>query len=229
MREKLWVTSLLLFAFLFARNALAQVQEQSRTLVINGQAGEATVVQLNGRTYVEMETLARIANGSLGFQGNQIVLTLPASGSSLAAAPGPIAANDSAFSREFLRAAIEEMALMREWASALANALQNGYPVTESWISAFRERAAQGLRLASVAASTDADRNAQQLLSNEFEAVRKWSNHLVEARKSLSAANYAMSASALGDDPLSQKIIACGHFLAPMLAGGNFQDDSSCH
>jgi len=45
----------------------------------------------------------------------------------------------------------------------------------------------------------------------------------------MNAAQYAMSPSALRDDPLSQKIVACGWFLAPMLASGNIQDDPSCH
>ena len=60
-------------------------------------------------------------------------------------------------------------------------------------------------------------------------AVRQWSDKLVEARKSMNTGQYAMSASALRDDPLSQKIVACGRFLAPMLASGTIQDDPSCH
>ena len=80
-----------------------------------------------------------------------------------------------------------------------------------------------------MAATTDADRHALQLLTNEFDAVRQWSDKLVEARKSMNTGQYAMSASALRDDPLSQKIVACGRFLAPMLASGNIQDDPSCH
>ena len=127
-----------------------------------------------------------------------------------------------------MTAAIEQMAQMREWASTLANAIQNGYPVADNWVNDYREQAAHSLRLATVAASTEADRKGLQLLNNEFEAVRKWSNKLVEARKSMDTAKYAMSANALQDEPLSQKIITCGRFLASMLASGNFQDDPSC-
>jgi hypothetical protein len=228
MRDNLWATSLICFVLLFEGVTLPQVQQQSRTLVINGQVGEAVVVQLNGRTYVEMEALARIANGSLGFQGDQILLTLR-SGSTPATPPASSNPGDSAFSRDFMRAAIEQMAQMREWASTLANAIQNGYPVADNWVNDYREQAAHSLRLATVAGSTEADRKGLQLLDNEFEAVRKWSNKLVEARKSMDTAKYAMSASALQDEPLSQKIITCGRFLAPMLASGNFQDDPSCH
>ena len=59
--------------------ALSQVAQQSLTLIVNGRPGDATVVQMNGRSYVEIEALARVANGSLSFKGNQIILTLAAS------------------------------------------------------------------------------------------------------------------------------------------------------
>lgn len=96
---------------------------------------------------------------------------------------------------------------MREWASPSAYAIQNGHPITEQWISGYRDQAAHGLKLASVAAKTAADRNALQLLTNEFEAVRAWSNKLVEARKTMDTARYVMSETALKEDPLSQKIV----------------------
>lgn len=207
-----------------------QLKQQSRTLTINGQSGEAAVVQLDGRLYVDLGTLASIANGSVAFQGDRIVVKLPsASANEPTVARPPDHAADSGFSREFMRAGIEEIGLMREWASPLAYAIQNGYPVTEQWVAGYREQAANGLRLASVAATTDADRSALQLLTNEFEAVKDWSNKLVEARKSMDAAKYAMSTSELQNDPLSQKIVTCGRFLGPMLASGQFQDDPSCH
>lgn len=207
-----------------------QAKQQTETLVVNGQAGQAAVIQADGRTYVDLETLAHIANGSLSFKANRIVLNLPPSTASTAAAVAPPSqADESGLSRDFMRAGMEAIALMREWASPLAYSIQNGYPVTEHWVAGYREQAAHGLRLASVAVATDADRSALQLLTNEFEAVREWSHRLVEARKSMNTGQYAMSASALGDDPLSQKIVACGRFLAPMLASGNIQDDPSCH
>ncbi len=210
--------------------ARAQAKQQGETLEINGQTGQAAVVHIDGRTYVDLESLAHIANGSVSFKGNRIVLDLPPSTASIAAGVAPPAqTDDAALSRDFMRAGMETIALMREWASPLANAVQNGYPVTENWVANYREQAAHGLRLASMAAATDADRRALQLLTNEFEAVRGWSNKLVEARRTMNAGQYSVSANALRDDPLSQKIVACGHFLAPMLASGSMQDDPSCH
>ena len=232
MRYNLRTASLVFLTLLIMSGRMwaKQAKQQTETLVINGQTGEAAVVHVDGRTYVDLETLAPIANGSLTFKANRIVLNLPPSGASTPAAVGPSTqADDSGLSRDFMRAGMETIALMREWASPLAYAIQNGYPVTENWVAGYRDQAAHGLRLASVAAATDADRSALQLLTNEFEAVREWSNKLVEARKSMNTAQYAISASALRDDPLSQKIVACGRFLAPMLASGNIQDDPSCH
>lgn len=118
---------------------------------------------------------------------------------------------------------------MREWASTLAYAIQNGYPITEVWAAQSREQAAHDLSLAAAAASNESDRNALQLLTNEFEAVREWSNKLVQERKAMDTAKYAISDNALREDPTSQKIITCGHFLATMLGSGSFKDDPSCH
>jgi hypothetical protein len=231
MRHALRNASLMFLLLLFESGiTCAQAKQQTGTLVVNGQPGQAAVVQIDGRAYVDLEALAHIANGSLSFKANRIVLKLPLSAvSPPVAVPPPDRVDPSALSRDFMKAGIEEIALMREWASPLAYAIQNGYPVTEQWVAGYREQAAHGLRLASVAASTEADRNALQLLTNEFEAVKQWSNKLVEARSSMDAAKYAMSSSALRDDPLSQKIITCGRFLASMLGSSSFQDDPSCH
>ncbi len=232
MRYNLRSASLAFLTLLIMSGSMGakQAKQQTETLVINGQTGEAAVVHVDGRTYVDVETLAHIANGSLSFKANRIVLNLPPSSASTPAAVGPSTqAEDPGLSRDFMRAGMETIALMREWASPLASAIQNGYPVTENLVTGYREQAAHGLGLASAAAVTDADRGALQLLTNEFEAVREWSNKLVEARKSMNTAQYSVSASALRDDPLSQKIVACGRFLVPMLASGNIQDDPSCH
>jgi hypothetical protein len=128
-----------------------------------------------------------------------------------------------------MRAAIEEIAAMREWASTLEYAIENGYQITDKWAANYREQAAHDLGLASAAAITGGDRNAAQLLTNEFEAVRDWSNRLVQEKKSMDTAKYALSPNALRNDSQSQKIIACGRFLAQMLGSAKFADDASCH
>jgi hypothetical protein len=206
--------------------ALSQAAQQNLTLIVNGRPGVAAVVQLNGRSYVEIEALARIASGSLSFKGNQIILTLPASTTSTAATSSPTAepANQG-FSKEFLRAGIEEMAAIREWRSVLTNAVQHGYPITEDWLTVYRGQATKSLTLASVAVSTDSDRDALRLLTNEFDNMQKLSNTILESRKSM---DY-ISPDTLNNDPLDQKIMNCAHALASMAAGRQFQDDGSCH
>lgn len=231
MREIYRCTSSGLFALLLASAmAFGQARPQSATLVVNGNSGTAPVLQVSGRTYVDVEALARLANGSLSFSGNGIVLTIPASpASESGAAETPKAADDSTLSRGFMKAGIEEMALLREWGAAVAYAIQNGYPIQEAWAANYQQKAAQGMSMAEVAATAGGDKDALQLLSNEYAGVRDWSNRLVAASKSMNTAKYSMSPGALREDPQSQKLINCWHFLGSMLSSGSFQDDSSCH
>jgi hypothetical protein len=206
--------------------ALSQAVKQSRTLSVNGQSGQAKVKEIDGRSYVDVESLARIANGTLSFSGNQITLTLPsvAAGTASAAASSSPAAN-SGFSKEFLRAGIEEMAVIREWRSALVNSIENNFPIQEDWVERYSGQAATSLGLASVAASTDSDRSAAQLVSNEFDNMKALSVQLLAERKSMQH----VSPENLKDDPLNQKILTCARSLASMAVGGQFADDASCH
>jgi hypothetical protein len=120
--------------------ALSQVARQTRTLVVNGHSGDTAIVEIEGRSYVELEALVRIANGSLRFNGNQISVTLPAGGGgSERASATPPPANPG-FSKEFLKAGIEQMAVIREWRTALTNAIERGYPVTEDWVAPYRSQ-----------------------------------------------------------------------------------------
>jgi hypothetical protein len=68
---------------------------------------------------------------------------------------------------------------VREWHSALANAIRNQYRIGENWLAAFRDQAATSLRLASVAASTDSDRSALLLLTHEFTNMKQLSDKYV--------------------------------------------------
>ncbi len=234
-RCELLLISGMLFLLLLSVVSPAQNGKQSRLLVIDGQTGQAPVIEQNGRTYVDLEALTEITHGSLSFKADRIVLSLPTANANSApiaeppeeAMHSPTA--ESGLSRDFMLAGIEQIATIREWAKTLAYAIENGYPITEQWAAQSRDQAAHVLRLASAAASTESDRNALQLLTNESEAVREWSNKLVQERKSMNTAKYAVSENALRDDPASQKIIVCGHFLATMLGSGSFKDDPSCH
>ena len=226
---------LLVFTAVLSGATFGQTKQQQRTITVNGQNGTAEVIDRNGRLFVDVSALASIGKGSVSFSGPGIVLTFPAVASLAATAgtaepPAPSQPpNSSALSQEFMKAGIEEIARLREWATTLASAIRGGYGVTDEWVNGYRDQASQSLQLAEAAASTDGDRNAAQLLHHGFDLVQQWSDKLVAAKKSMDTAKYATSPNALREDPLSQKIITCGHFLTQMLGSATFQDDASCH
>jgi hypothetical protein len=124
-----------------------------------------------------------------------------------------------------MTASIEEMALIREWRSTLANAIQNGYPVTETWVAGYRGRATEGLRLVSLTASTPSDHDALKLLGNELANMETLSDRYVAANKSLTYT----PPNSLDSDALYQKLLDCKNALAAMWSSGQFQDNGSCH
>lgn len=211
-----WLGLLAAFFVAWPLLALPQSVRQLRTLIVNGQSGEAPVVQAGGHTYVDLEALTRIANGSLAFEDDQIVLTIPASSTEPAA--------DSAFSKSFMRAAIEELSIIREWRNALKNGIEHSYPITDDWLSLYRGQAVDGLRRASVEATTDADRSALQLLTNELNNMEALAGKYMEKNE---AVQYTPPDS-LRDDPMHQRILTCARSLAAMISSGNFVDDGAC-
>ena len=219
-------TTLLLAVLLIVPSlALCQAAQAPQTLIVNGQPTQITVVQMNGHSYVDLEALARAANGSLSFNGNQVALTLPGTGGT--PTPAPASANlaaNSEFSKSFMRAGIEQMTIIREWRTALANAIQNGFPITDDWLSAYRSQATTALRLSFVAISTDSDRNAYRLLNTEFENMKLLSNNYVALRQSMQF----IAPDSLTNDPLNRKILDCAHSMAAMAANGQFVEDGSC-
>ena len=201
-------------------------QQQARMLILTGHAGELVVVEIGGRSYVEIQAFAQLANASLSSNGNQILLTLP--GSSAHTDPSAPSAGQPAptgLSKEFIRAGIEEMSIVREWRSTLKNAVQRGYPITEDWIGSFRDQGRTSLRLVGVAATTDSDRNTFQLLTNVFNNMNKLSDQFLEANRTRTY----IAPDALNNHPLDQRILNCAHSLAAMAANGQFMDDGSCH
>jgi hypothetical protein len=80
------------------------------------------------------------------------------------------------------------------------------------------------LKLISVAASSEDDRKAVQLLTNEFNNMKKLSDRFVEANKSRTY----VSPNALDNDPLHQRILNCAHSLSAMAANNQFVDHGYC-
>jgi hypothetical protein len=201
--------------------AVALLAQQVTTLAVNGQSGHASVVQVQGRNYVDIEGLARILNGSISFNGPQIVLALPGS----SPAPAADSSQTPGLSKGFLNAGIEAMTTIREWHAALRNAIERSYPISDDWIAPLRRQAQENLRLTQVAISTDADRNAYPLLVNEFNNMNKLSDGYLQMAKNLTY----IDPNSLSNDPMEQRLIACGHSLVGMVSSGQFVDDGSCH
>ena len=214
--------SLLLIALLFQ---LGAANAQTKTLIVKGHTGEAPVIQVNGRSYVDVEALARITNGSLAFQTNQISLTLGATPAAPSTPAPPDKPAKAGFSKDFLRAGIETMTVIREWRIAIVNAVQTGNPVIDSWVTGYRTTAQSKLALVSVAATTDSDRLALPMLQSEFSNMQKLSDSYLQKN----ANREYVAQDALTNDPLDQQIITCARALASMAAGGQFEDVPSCH
>jgi hypothetical protein len=200
----------------------AQTSQQAGTLAIAGQTDQAALVRINGKSYVDIESLARITHGSIRFQGSQTVLTLPSSAGTPAAAALPSRPPD--LSAGFLSAEIEAMTQIREWRAALANAIQNNYPVAGNWVDPLHRSADAKLQLAVAAATTGPDQKAVELLKNEFTNMQQMSDQFLAMHAK--AANIAPDS--LDKDPLNQKILDCAHALASMAATKQFQDEGSC-
>ncbi len=218
-----WIVAGLL---LVTSNAVrAQTPQDGGKLAVRGYDGEAAIVRVDGRAFVDLQALAQITGSSMSFERGRFVLTLP---EQLTPAPSPaVEPASSGFSRPFMVAGIEALAAMREWGSTLVVTIRNGFPVGNA-INPYRARAAEKVQMAVAAASTEDDRSGLELLRKELTNVQAWSNKLVEARNTMSAANLAMSENALQQDPMFQSIVSCGQHLGQMFGSGSFQVAEEC-
>jgi hypothetical protein len=209
---------------LMPRLALAQAPRQTGTLSVAGYPGQVSIIQVNGKSYVEIESLARLTGGSISFRDKHIILTL------LPSTPGTPTPEtnqpaQSGFSKEFLRAGIEEMTAIREWRIAIVNAVQSNFPVTDDLVASYRRAADSKLALASAAVTTDSDRSGFALLNNEFSKMQALSDKYLALRKSLTY----IAPDSLDKDPLDQQVLSCARGLSFMAAGRHFEDVPECH
>jgi hypothetical protein len=206
----------------------AESKYHRKTLVINGHSGNAMIYQIDGKSYVDLESIARISNGSLSFSSGKIVLSLPGASD----APGSPAASQEApagLSDDFVRAALQDVATIKEWSGTLASAVQRGVPGDGSRLTTFHDRAADQLRLAKIAASSEPDQRALRLLTNHFNLMTSWNDKLVSERKRMDTGKYSIDPNAMANDETYQKITGCSRFLNTMLPSGHFQDDRFCN
>jgi hypothetical protein len=214
---------LMLVGLLLAQGTgFSQADQQSGSFILSGHSGQAPLIQISGRSYVAVDALARLMSGSLSYQGSQITMTLPTSAAG--SVPRGSHPATSGLSKDFSNATIETLSDIREWRSALLNAVEHSQPVTEAWMENYRAQANKNLHLTYVAATTNSDRNALQLLSKEFDHMQELNNKILTARKQLSY----ITPDSVKKDALDQKIMSCAHSLAAMATSGEFQDNGSC-
>lgn len=219
-------TSIMLVTILLLPLLVLLAQETSSLLMIEGQQGQARVIQVQGKNYVEVDGLARITGGSLRFAGNQIVLTLPngtdtpARTEQSASAPRPA----DGLSRPFLSAGIETMREILEWHAALKTGIERGYPLSDVWFGNYRRQIQSSLKQTEALASTDVDEKALPLLTNEFNTM----SALTDRYLKIAVSRDYLAPDSLNSDPLDQKLLRCWQSLASMASSNQFVDDGSC-
>jgi len=196
---------------------------RSGTLVLAGQQEEAPLLRINGRSYVDIESLARLTGASVRYSGTRVILMLPSSGQQASGAQG--ASKTPQFSGAFLIAEIEALTAIREWRVSLVNAVENSYPIADNWIAPLRRSADSKVQLAAAAATTEPEQKTLDLLRNEFANMQQQSDNLLALRSRLSY----IPADTFNDNPQDQKILACERALAHVAASKEFQDDPACH
>jgi len=199
----------------------------NKILVVNGKTAGAGVRQINGRLYIDLETLAQATNAIFTVEPRRVVLNIPPSDAG-AGATDDSTQNSQRLSRDFSSAAISALAAMREWRVAVRAMILYGLAVSDTWVQAYHQQTLDALRQAGVVASTEADKNAFQLLSNEADMMTAWANQVDVARQELNGAR-TVDPNTLKDDPTLAKIQRCNQFLNSMVLSGTFNDDPSCH
>ena len=210
------------FGILLSVGGILSAQSNTdKTLLVNGKDA-GTLLQMNGHSYVDIETLAKLTNGSITFAPNQVVLTISPSNS---AATSP--QSKEGLSAGFTSAAIAALAEMREWKGAVGTMVTFGLAVSGAWAQTYRDRAETSLAQASVAASTDSDRDALQLLNNQHNTLSKWAGEVAADRQALNG-TMTTNPYALQNDPVLIKFSKCDAFLGNMLVSRVFADNASC-
>jgi hypothetical protein len=198
-----------------------------KTVIVNGKTLDAVVIQVQGRSYIDIEGLAEGLGASVSFEPNQIELTIPVP----EPPPAPQDEQDlskQGMSKQFQQSAISALAQMREWRGAIIALITTGMPVAGTWSQDYHDRVETDLMQTALAASTDADHQALQLLQREFDLLAEWADNVIGEREALNAARN-IDPNSLQNDVTLAKISKCAQFLSSMIVSDTFSDDSNCH
>lgn len=219
---------IVLFGIVLSLAMALSAQRAPKTLVVNGKNMGVSVLQVDGRSYVDIETLAQITNGSVKFEPNRVVLTIPETRTtSAAAATAQPQTPPQGLTKEFASAAVIALGNMKEWRAALETMVIYGLAVSPKWAQDYRDRARAGLSEAAVAATSPSDHSALQLLNNHFASLAKWAGDLNTERRDLNGAR-TVDPDSLRADRVLAKISDCDRFLNSMLVRGNYLDSPGC-
>lgn len=195
----------------------SQIASNVRTLSIAGRPEYANVLEIKGKAYIGIEDLAQLTHGSLSFDADRILLTLPGDSGQKPIATG-------GFSKDFLGAAIEHVSDLREWRITIVDSIQNNTPISEPWITELQRRAQKSLALTGTAKVTDDDQKCYPLIAAEYANMQKLSDRFLSMRRQLKY----IDPRSLENDPLDRQILACAHSLASMAANNQFRDEGQC-
>ena len=99
----------------------------------------------------------------------------------------------------------------------LAYTINNGYPLEKLWLAGDRNRAADALDLAALAASTEADHATLRELLEYFAALQRWSDELLVANREMRLAQHYMTLGALQNDEQYQALLEDEESLSALL------------
>ena len=220
---------IILIGFLLSLAGILLAQSTpDRTLFVNGKPA-GSVTQVAGHSYIDIDTVAQITNGTITVEPTRILLNIPVRDANQNSSVSPDQTTQALqLSKDFARAAIAELAEMREWRGAVGTILTFGVPVVGTWPQDYHDRVETDLAQVAVAASTAGDQDGLQLLRNEFANLSQWASGIVSARQSMDATN-TVTPNYLANDPVLAKISSCSNFLSSMLVSGVFADNTSCH
>ncbi len=203
-------------------NGRAQTPPKGSTLTIAGHQGEAQLIQVNGKSYIDIEALARLTRGTLSFKANQTVLMLPSFGMRGAGARDPCNCGS-------LKSFHPGGNRGDQRHPRMADCDRQRGPEKQPRVGRLDIRTARladkNLALASAAASTDDDRSAYPLLSTELNNMQNLSELYLAFRQQATF----ISPDTFHSSPLEDQILNCARGFVSMTESHEFQDQPACH
>jgi hypothetical protein len=138
------------------------------------------------------------------------------------------AEENSKLSSAFATAGLTAASRMQNTERRIEQSIKRGFPLGEFWIQLDFDGIDDSLRLATLAAANDADKQALGQLEGQRNRLKVWTDWLIQQNRQVRLASYYISPEPLDNDERFQSSVACTNFLLSMLASRNVSDDASC-